>query len=72
MRSRCMNKGVIGCFCDSLLTFVICALYFFYIYIKLPLYTIGKFTCILITLGIALRQIWLHGTARRAEQSFSL
>ena len=37
-----------------------------------PFILLVKFTCILITLGIALRQILLHGTARRAEQSLIL
>ena len=43
----------------------------FYIYIKLPLYTIGKFTRILITLGIAPRHM-AEGTARHTEQSLIL
>ena len=60
--AQCIHKEVIGCFCDSLLTFVICPLYFF-------TFTLNY---LFILLGIALRQIWLHGTARRAEQSFIL
>ena len=65
------NKRVLGCILRFFLNLRYMDLILFYIYIKLPLYTIGKFTRILITLGIALRQM-AEGTARHTEQSLIL